>query len=562
MADYRCKELLSAGNRLFGSKTSLDSLHQEIAENFYVERATFTTTRSLGDEFADNLTSSYPLKARRDLGNMLGAMMRPRDKSWFRMKAGDPDDVESLRWLEWSTKLQRNAMYDIHSGFVRATKEGDHDYAAFGQCVISTEMNWDNMSLLYRNHHLRDVTWTEDMAGQIDSVHRKWRNATIRDVVHKFQANGSIHQKMMADFTKGGEFAAREVEIRHIVVPSYNYESSFQDGPTGRPKRYNQPYVSIYLDVENNHVIEEVGSWTKIYTIPRWQTVSDSQYSYSPAVVAALPDARLYQAISLTILEAGEKFTNPPLLAVGEAIRSDINMFSGGITYVSDEYDERLGDVLRPLSQDKSGFNIGFEIQDNIKRAIHEAFFLDKINLPDRGSAEMTAYEAAQRVQEYIRDALPIFEPIEHDYNGSLCEITFETLMRAGAFGSPDDIPEQLQGQDIKFGFESPLHAAEDRLKSQKFMGALGLISQAMGLDPTASNIMDIKQGLKDSIIGAETPADWIRPDAQVAEMDAADAEAQQTQMMMDQLGQGAEIAKTGGEAMQSLGLTEEQTGE
>jgi hypothetical protein len=34
----------------------------------------------------------------------------------------------------------------------------------------------------------------------------------------------------------------------------------------------------------------------------------------------------------------------------------------------------------------------------------------------------MTAYEVGQRVQEYIRNALPIFEPMEMEYNAALCD--------------------------------------------------------------------------------------------------------------------------------------------
>jgi len=74
--------------------------------------------------------------------------------------------------------------------------------------------------------------------------------------------------------------------------------------------------------------------------------------------------------------------------------------------------------------------------------------FLNKLSLPP-ADREMTAYETGQRIQEYIRNALPLFEPMEMEYNGALCEDTFEALMRVGAFGSPQDIPgEHPWGRD------------------------------------------------------------------------------------------------------------------
>jgi hypothetical protein len=45
-------------------------------------------------------------------------------------------------------------------------------------------------------------------------------------------------------------------------------------------------------------------------------------YAYSPATVVALPDARLLQQMTLTLLEAGQKAVDPPLKATSEAIRA------------------------------------------------------------------------------------------------------------------------------------------------------------------------------------------------------------------------------------------------
>jgi hypothetical protein len=102
----------------------------------------------------------------------------------------------------------------------------------------------------------------------------------------------------------------RQFEIRHVVMRSDDY-----DVPSNG-KRWRTPWVSLFIDVERKVALEEVGLYNQMYIIPRWQTVSGSQYAYSPATVAALPDARLIQAMTLTLLEAGEKATNPPMVAI------------------------------------------------------------------------------------------------------------------------------------------------------------------------------------------------------------------------------------------------------
>ena len=67
----RIKKLLQDGDRLWSNRQSLESLWQEIAYQFHVDMADFTITRYEGDDFADHLTTSYPLIARRTLGNAL-----------------------------------------------------------------------------------------------------------------------------------------------------------------------------------------------------------------------------------------------------------------------------------------------------------------------------------------------------------------------------------------------------------------------------------------------------------------------------------------------------------
>ena len=181
-------------------------------------------------------------------------------------------------------------------------------------------------------------------------------------------------------------------------------------------------------------------------------------------------------------------------------MRSDVQVFAGGITWVDAEYDERLGEVLRPLQQDKSGMPIGREMRDDLKAAIMQCFYLDKISIPpmDPQSKEMTAFEVGQRVQEYIRQALPIFEPMEQEYNGGLCDETFDLLLHNGAFGSVLDIPRTVLGSDIQFRFESPLTDLIDAQKGAKLVNATQLLGSVAALDPTTPYILDWSGALRD----------------------------------------------------------------
>jgi hypothetical protein len=543
------QQLIGHGDHLFGKRGSLLSMWQTIGDNFYPERADFTVTRTLGDDFADHLMTSYPLMVRRDLGNSFGAMMRPGSLEWFHMRAlrEEMEDQPAKAWMEWASGTMRRAMYDRRSLFTRASKESDHDLATFGQAVKTVELNRNGDGLLFRCWHLRDCAWCESAEGKIDTVHRKWRPtaAALRDLF-----GAKIHSKVSDLLVGPKKNPYAEVNCRHIVMPSSMYDGEYVGKKAaGR----SLPYVSIYLDVDNMHVMEAAGQSYFMYVIPRWQTVSGSQYAFSPATVAALPDARLLQAMTLTLLEAGEKATNPPLVAVQNAIRSDIAVFPGGITWVDEAYDERLGEVLRPLTQDKSGLPFGEHMQGGLFGMLREAFYLDKLSLPADGP-NMTAYEVSQRVSDYIRQASPIFEPLEHEDNGAVCETVFDLMFQHGAFGAHEDIPESLRGADIGFRFESPLHDAIERQKGNKFTEALGLTTQTAGIDPSAVNQVDFTTAFRDTLTSIGVPAKWLRSEDAVKQMAEEDKARQQAAEMIAAVTAGGDAAKAVGEGAQALG--------
>lgn len=524
------QELIAQGDALFSKRLSLMSLWQTIADNFYCERANFTSTNYLGEEFASNLTTSFPLMARRDLGNTFSTMLRPSDKDWFKMAVDGVDDHEAKRWLDYASKLQKRAMYDRRAQFVRATKEGDHDFAAFGQCAITVELQPDRSGLLYRCWHLRDVAWTEGFDGSVESVHHKWCNATGHMLKRMFGK-----EKLSADLLRKMERDPHiEVNMRRIVIPADMYNGT---------EKYSTPLVQLYIDVDHGHVIEESGARNNPYVIPRWQTVSGSQYAYSPATVCALPDARLIQSMTLTLLEAGEKAANPAMLAVQEAIRGDVSLYAGGITWVDAAYDERLGEVLRPVTQDKTGLPLGLDMTQDVREQIKAAFYLDKLSMPVR-TAAMTAYEVGQHVQEFIRNALPLFEPVESDYNGGLCERSFEVLFDAGAFGPINDIPKSLSDRDIQFKFVSPLRDAVEKQKGQTFTEASQILAQAASLDPGSAAIIDAKEALRDTLEGIGVPTKWTRSKEDVQAIADQQAKAAHQEQVLASMQQAAGVAK------------------
>jgi hypothetical protein len=339
-------EVLLQGNRLFKNKENLDSLWQEIALNFYPERADFTDVRTDGEEWSDHLYSSFSSMARRELANLVATSLRPRAQKWFSIHAQNSEidkGDEERRYLEYISDIMWRAMYNPQAGIIRATKQADHDFVSFGNAVIQIGPNTELSGLLYRNYHLRDCAWAENADGRIDVIHRKWK-ASAKKIYETFPKTCSNHIKKA--YTKD---PYKEFMCRHVILPSSMWKEGNKD---------KFPFVSIMIEEEGENILEEVPSKYFPYVIPRWHTLDCSAYGVSMATAVCLPDGRTQQVIARTMLEAGEKYVDPPMIATSDAIRGDIALYAGGITVSDIEYDERTGEVLRPISQDRGGYPI------------------------------------------------------------------------------------------------------------------------------------------------------------------------------------------------------------
>lgn len=511
------EQLCQLSDKQFRLQAPMKSLWQILGNHFYPERSDFTVTRNVGQEFADQLMDSFPLLIRRDLGNSLSAMLR--DGDWFKMGVDGNTDYAGESWLHQST-LQLKKLFDHRSAaFVRASKEGDHDFVTFGQCVKSVEMNRLHKGLLFRCWHMRDCAWFEDTSGQVCGVMRKTKMST-RDLVTYF-GEQNLHPNISKDRHKQ---PFSEQEILHIVIPS---------DLLGDEEIQNRfPYVSIWIDVKNKVAIEEVGMSHKMYVVPRFQTIAGSAYAYSPATTVGLSDARTLQAMTHTLMEAAERYARPPIIATSRAVRSDIDLSPDGITWVDEKYDEKLGASLRPLYQDRGGWPIGNAERERITETLTSAFYLNKLTLPDPGH-EMTATEVSERMRQYRRENLPLFAPIEAEDNGQICELAFQIAMENNLLGSPYDVPPSLRGRDVEFKFESPLTISENEEIAERYARTRDMLAGAVELDPSVGHDIDLSAAIRDAVTGI-SGGNWVTDPEEAMEAKQMEQVQQMAQQAME----------------------------
>lgn len=558
----RCQELIQVGDKLFSARFPLLTLWQTFAENFDPMHADFTRVRWISEEFASYLMTGRPVMAHRELTNALSSILRPRGVQWFENLTGNEavdNDRDSKMWLEASAKTMRAIMNDRRSQFGRATKEADGFYTLTGQAILEPRLNADRDGLLMRSWHPRDCVWAESSELVINQFHRKWKLQARQMVDLAKRAGWELDSKVTERATKD---PTSDVNNRVIVVSSDEYDSFGKDAEGNARKRDRKlPFVCIEIDEDNQKILKETPTLTLGYDIPRWVTLGGfSQYAYSPSAVIALPDGRMLQQMSMMMLEMGAKTLDPPMAAVGDVIQGGVNLYAGAITWIDPDYDERTGPALKAaIDMHPEGLQWGEEREDRIERVINEAFYLNVLNLPQYDQKAMTAEEWRGRMQEYVRRATPLFEPMDTEYNGLICESIFDIAMRNGAFGSPLDMPQPLRqhfmsGQGIKFKFQNPLVQAEAEQKTTSFAKLSQLLGAAMQIDPTLRADVDLDTAFRDAVPGTGSPAAWLVPKDKADQNKEKMAQQQAAQAAAAHLGTVADAGSKVGLAAKNVG--------
>lgn len=515
----------------------MHNLWQAIAEMFYPERADFTSQTAIGDERYWDIFDEEAMLLRRNLANQIGAMIRPRGRDWFMCRAFPRhlNKVDEVRlWCEDATLVQRDVIYAAGGNFSKAMAQSDNDYVAFGTSVVKHTYNFDKSGLLFQCGHPRDFAWNEHADGSMD-MHERMRLPMIQ----LDQMGFTIPKGLTERYQKNPH---EEIEVRRCTYPIAFYGASDK---LPRGAKYAVMYVAHGCREELKPKTGQPTFFrTWPYLVRRWMDVSGEPAGRSPCTSVALATARGLNQAGLSIIESLEKLVNPPLVAPDDAIAGEIQIRANGITYYDPTLDYGSRNPITALEVGRPDFGMAYAEE---KRAFLARAFLQNLLTFPQLDKQMTAYEADRIYQQYMRDAAPIFEPMEAE-NGELMEAVFERIMDAegpGKFGGFMEPPEELLGAEIKFEFETPLSSAYRRLKYEQAVEANAYIAQRVQLNPGIVDLIN-QDEMDRASFEAIVPQSWILKESEVEDL-REQKQQQQMMAMAANLALNAATAETGG---------------
>lgn len=513
------------------------SLWQELARHFCPNRADFMAPVDDGT-VRDELYETTPQLSARALASTVGAMLRPPGKRWFRAKAKVPalNMIDAVRvWLHEVTNITFEHMYDPRAQIEKNLAEADYDLVVFGTGIV--HVNWTPKKgghLVARTRSLANTVLVAGANGQPNASYSFYKY-TLRQLVEEFGLEAlspCMHEAYRADPPRLDE----EFEVLHAIVPRIDVELK------GRKARH--PWASLWIGVKDKWLMDGEKGFAEFPDIcPRWDTMTGEVYGRSPAMIA-LAESRVIQAMAKTFLEAGEMALHPPTYSYADMINS-LELWPGGHTVVDKSAFTIQGSPIGVIQTGSFPEKI-FEVYQKKNENVAAAFFRDILELPSARDTDMTATEIRARVDQFLRQAAPVFARVEADYNARLVNRVFSILIEEDRYPPP---PPELAGQEIEFEYESPLKAARDLDEALRVAEHLSMVAPYAQAKPDLMDNYDLDAAVRFMGAKAGVPPAIFRPIEQMMEM------REHRQKLLDQAQKAQMIAKAG-PALSRLGDT------
>jgi hypothetical protein len=500
------KAVIARFEALEGYRENWQNHFQELADYMLPRKADIVRKRSRGEKRMEQIFDGTALQAVDLLSASLHGMLTSGATPWFHLAMKDQEigrDAEVQEWLEdTSTRMirafnQSNFETEIHEMYV--------DLVVFGTGCMFVEM--DQGKLRFSTRHISEFHIAENQYGLVDTVFRKY-TLPARQAVLRFGYD-EVTDFIRKKYDKKPD---EEITMLHAVMPRYDRDPTKMDSA-------NMPFASVYICMETKMPVSVKGFQEFPYVVPRFLKATGETMGRSPAMVA-LPDVKMLNLMSKTIIQAAQKQIDPPLLVPDDGFILPIRTNPGGLNF----YRAGSRDTITPLNVG-ANIPIGLQMEEQRRIAIRSAFYVDQ--LLSGGAPNMTATEVIQRQEERMRVIGPVLGRLMNEMLRPLIDRTFALMLREEMLRQA---PEILQGRDVDIEYVSPLARAQKSSSLNNTMKALEILLPLSQQLPVGDHVDP--DGLVRHVTDAlGVPKSVLNSDAQIQQQREQRAAQQQAMM-------------------------------
>lgn len=468
------KQLISDLNTQYGilveQKEKLRPVWQDLASNFMpLSRPALEETISIEEIYQsfgsvnDDIYDPTPIAAVKVAASGMQAGMTSPAQKWFKLGHRDTEAEKQPEVKAWLEEVQ-NVLFSVmaRSNFYNSTYEVYEEIPVFGIAVMLIESDVKEV-IRCTVLTIGDFVLSADSNRKRNTLFREFV-MTAKQLVEKFGENVSKSVSIAAkqESTKNSVFS-----VIHAIFPNKDRNGATIDAG-------NKPFRSIYYEKDAIGKALSIGGFDTLpFVSPRWGVARHSVYGTSPAM-DMLSFAKQLQAMSLTLLEAAQKEIDPPLNVPPGHKR--VSLVPGALNRTSD-----TTPITPTISVQSRPQQTMLVIQD-LRKEIREGLFNDLFKaLAVASKVTMTATEVRERVIEGLKLLGPVLERLQHEFLGPTIDRVFDICLKSGLF---PEIPEVLEGEELKVEYISPLAQAQKAEGAGALNQFMAIISQVSQLSP------------------------------------------------------------------------------
>lgn len=510
MAESLASEIIRRESRLQGDQANFRRYWEEIAYYVMPAQATFLVQPMEGMKRTERLFDATAQTANQRFAAAVESMITPQGQEWAKLQpdASDlSDDQEVKQYLDQVNEILFALRYRARANFQSQTQECYLSLGAFGNAALFIDEDIGS-GIRYRCIPMQEVVWTQDHQGRVDSVYRKFKLQN-RQAVQKF---GDM---CPAEIVKQeAQSPYEETEFIHCVDPNPDYKASKRD--FGGMK-----FRSTYVSLKGECVVQSGGYRCFPYAISRYAVAPRENYGRGPAM-AAFPAIRTLNEEKKSILRAGQKAVDPPLMLHEEGVLEAFNQRAGAVNY------GMLTSDGTPMAQPLvTGANIplGIELAKIEKDEINDAFLTSLFQFLAQQRGDETAEEVRARQSQTATMLAPTMGRQQSEFVGPCIE---RELDIASMMGMLPPAPKQLiqKGGGYKVVYQSTMARNMRMDEASAIMDMIQVLGVLTQIDPDAADIMDIVAAGREVADIKGVPAKLLRSDDQIAALKAQKQQA------------------------------------
>lgn len=479
--------------KLHSEQANFRNLWNTIAQYVMPAWDNFVGEFSEGVIRTTRLFDSTAVSANERFAAAMEQMLTPRTQMWHDLVPADEElkeDEEVQSYCAEVRKILFAARYRPGANYASQTDECYMSLGAFGNNAMLIDED-KGKGLIYRSIPLNEVVWALNAAGVVDTLYRKFRYSA-RQCAQKWGEKAL--PPAIKDMLEKDPY--REFDILHCVKPNEDYA---QDSVGYK----GQKFGSWYIFPDQKHVISRGGYRVFPYAVGRYRMAPREHYGRSPGAVA-LPHIRTLNEQKKTILRAGQKAVDPPILLTEEGALTPFNLRAGALNF------GMMTDDGKPLAmpfESRGNFELGKEMMELEANSINDSFLVSLFQILVQNPS-MTATEALIRAQEKGMLIAPAMGRQQSEFLGPQIVREIDILSAAGQLPPP---PEQLlQSSGLKIEYTSPLSKLMRAEEAQTIQTSVQGLAQMASVRPAVLDLVDWDEAAKEYLEATGFPGNLI----------------------------------------------------